>query len=169
MPRTAKKPTNASAPNAGQSAAPVTAPRPEPITVPTGLPYGEAKALADAQRTLPVSQPPGSGPVGAVASAPTGAPAATGTADAAIGALGGFQHTPIGLGAPSARPNEPVTTGLPTGPGPGPEALAPPTPQVPSALVQGAAVLNALGDKITPAARQLRDAINASIYNQAAP
>jgi hypothetical protein len=27
------------------------------------------------------------------------------------------------LGAPSARPMEPVTAGLPSGPGPGPEAL----------------------------------------------
>lgn len=29
------------------------------------------------------------------------------------------------MSAPSSRPNEPVTTGLPTGPGAGPEVLAP--------------------------------------------
>jgi hypothetical protein len=31
---------------------------------------------------------------------------------------------PISLSAPTTRPNEPVTSGLPTGPGPGPEVLS---------------------------------------------
>lgn len=31
----------------------------------------------------------------------------------------------VPLNAPTQRPNEPITAGLPMGPGPGPEALAP--------------------------------------------
>lgn len=36
----------------------------------------------------------------------------------------GRPPTPIPLSSPSARPNEPIQSGLPIGPGPGPEAAA---------------------------------------------
>jgi hypothetical protein len=38
---------------------------------------------------------------------------------------------PIPLGAPTTRPNEPVTSGIASGPGPGPEALGPGTGPTP--------------------------------------
>lgn len=69
-----------------------------------GQQYGQAKQQADAQRAVPLPQsaPP------AVAQPPpsTLAPPEPGL-----------------LHAPSARPAEPVTAGLPIGAGPGPEAL----------------------------------------------
>lgn len=85
-----------------------------PITAPTGLPYGENQALSNAQRTIPMAPAP----------APAGSPAP------AAGS-GGPVSPPAPLPVPGARPflrpterpNEPVTSGLPTGAGPGTEAL----------------------------------------------
>lgn len=82
---------------------------PLPVTVPTGQPYGAAKALEDQQRALPVSAP--SGP-------PRVATASTATAGAGPGSFG----DPLRA---TERPNEPLSAGLPWGPGPGPEALNP--------------------------------------------
>lgn len=39
---------------------------------------------------------------------------------AALEAAAGTRFSPVGLGAPTTRPNEPVTAGLAVGPGPGP-------------------------------------------------
>lgn len=80
-----------------------------PTSTPTGLPYGENQALSNAQRTIPMAPSP----------APAGPPPAP--------APGGAPNLPV-PGArpwtrPTERPNEPVTTGVPSGPGPGPEAL----------------------------------------------
>lgn len=77
----------------------------QPVRVATGQTYGRAGEQADAQRALPLPAP-----------APPPAPPAQGTVTA--GPL-----TP--LNAPTQRPNEPLTAGLPTGPGPGPEILGP--------------------------------------------
>lgn len=72
---------------------------------PTGLPYGEHKALIDAQHAIPLPE------------TPTGAaPVPTSTTGAAPAALGDFAR-------PTERPTEPTTAGLSLGPGPGPEAL----------------------------------------------
>lgn len=85
-----------------------------PVTTPTGLPYGENQALANAQRSIPMASAPT--PTAAPAGGPSPAP-------------GGTPSTPLPVpGArpflrPTERPNEPVTAGLPTGAGPGPEAL----------------------------------------------
>lgn len=104
--------------------------RPAPVTTVTGQTYGDAAAQEASQRiqpmaggaTAPPSQTPGapasSGPV-----PPQGAPGpqdiiAAMQAHAAAG--GGPQGN---FTRPTERPGEPVTHGLPVGPGAGPEAL----------------------------------------------
>lgn len=73
--------------------------RTQPVrTVPGGT-YGSVKAQADAQRAVPLPMPPRLAP-----------PAA------------------IPLDAPTQRPDEPLTAGLATGAGPGPEILGPVAP-----------------------------------------
>lgn len=68
----------------------------------TGGSYGEGQAFHDLQTSAPLANSAAQGAQGA----PQGAPAAP--------------VTPFG--APSTRPDEPVTAGNPLGPGPGPEA-----------------------------------------------
>lgn len=75
----------------------------QPITVASGQTYGSRREQVDAQKAIPLPAP-----------APPPAPPAQGTATA--GPL-----TP--LNAPTTRPQEPLTAGLPMGAGPGPEAL----------------------------------------------
>lgn len=83
------------------------------IKTATGQPYGAAQDQAAAQKAIPLPQQPGPPPGGVSSStAPPGS--------------GGPSIQPGGLGelhAPTNRPNEPLTAGLPTGAGPGPEAL----------------------------------------------
>ena len=67
----------------------------QPMRAPTGLPYGEAGALMQAQRQAPL---PESGPQ---------------------------TTPPPTLAEPTQRPGQPVTAGAAAGPGPGPEALMP--------------------------------------------
>lgn len=67
----------------------------QPMRAPTGLPYGEAGKLMDAQRGAPMAATP----------APPSIPI-------------------TGLHEPSANPDQPVTAGAPLGAGPGPEALS---------------------------------------------
>lgn len=130
---------------------PVQAPK-----APTGQTYGAAGQQVAAQQAIPL---PGAG-AGPVApgpppgGAPSGAPAPpTGPAPGELPSL----H------APTDRPNEPLTNGIASGPGAGPEALAPPDP-----LVKGAAFLNSLGKAADPATQRLRDMVNAAVGNQAA-
>lgn len=102
MPRASRP--KVSAPAAGgrtDLATPTQAP-----TAPTGLPYGEAGKLKAAQAAAPL---PGNTP----GTAPTPQFAA------ALAAAAGHNFQPVGLGDPTKRPNEPVTAGLSTGPGPG--------------------------------------------------
>lgn len=75
---------------------------------PTGLPYGEHQQLIAAQQAVPIGPPPPAAP-GAPAQAPGAGPAP------------GFAH----VMAPTQNPDEPVTAGIPSGPGPGPEVLSP--------------------------------------------
>lgn len=110
-------------------------------TQPTGLPYGEAGALQAAQAATPIAAAPSGPPPG-----PSGPPQPPG---AGPGVPGGTNPPPgglasilaaaqamrppsgPGLSAPTMRPSEPVTAGLPSGPGPGPEILGiggPPSP-----------------------------------------
>jgi hypothetical protein len=83
------------------------------IQVPKGEDYGEANAMADAQRVQPVAgsptPPPSPGPSSAGGSG---------------GSLPGMAPGQIpSLADPSSFPDEPLTAGLPGGPGPGTEAL----------------------------------------------
>lgn len=75
----------------------------QPQRTPTGLPYGEAGALTEAQRAAPLPE-----------SGPSAAP------------------PPPKLSEPTANPGQPVTAGAALGPGPGPEALAPQPVGMPS-------------------------------------
>ena len=97
--------------------------RAEPVAVAPSAVYGQGVKERQAQSAVPLATPP-SGPPAAPAP-PPGAPAPQ---------AGANTPTPQGLPPvsgpgvlpflhPSNRPNEPVTAGLPTGPGPGPEAL----------------------------------------------
>lgn len=69
--------------------------------------YGEATATLEAQKALPLPQ--------------ESAPATPPSPPAPAGPLPGD----VSLGAPSARPAEPLTAGLSIGAGPGPSALQP--------------------------------------------
>ena len=76
-----------------------------PVTTVPGQPYGAAKQQADAQRTVPMGTP-ALPPVPDLNSHPSPLPG---------------ELPP--LTGPSSRPDEPVTHGLPVGPGGGPEVL----------------------------------------------
>jgi hypothetical protein len=80
-----------------------------PVAAYTGGSYGSAKASADSQRAVPVQAPPGATQV-----PPAQPPQPLGPAPGTLGDLTG----------PTARPNEPLTHGLATGPGAGPEVLS---------------------------------------------
>lgn len=69
-----------------------------------GLPYGEGQQFMDIQQSAPMAQAP----------APT--PDTSGASGAAIAPMVGFAD-------PTQRPQEPLTTGNPMGPGPGAEVL----------------------------------------------
>lgn len=83
--------------------------------------FGQRKEFEDAQRAvpLPVAAQPGGGGGGAPAGIGGGLPSLAELQGG--GGLPGFL-----TGADSARPDEPLTTGLPVGPGAGPEALSTP-------------------------------------------
>ena len=79
-------------------------PNGQAVNAPTGLPYGEAGQLAQAQQAQPVPQAP-------TQPAPV-------TPQDATGAAKNFQMPALpDLHGPSERPNEPVTAGLPGQPG----------------------------------------------------
>lgn len=101
-----------------------------PARVATGQTYGKAKSQLDAQRTVPMARP--SVPL---ASSPTaGAPGQSFPPPPGPGAPVQSPIPPGGFGdihRPTERPFEPVTTGISSGPGAGPEAL-PPGPSNPT-------------------------------------
>jgi hypothetical protein len=100
MPRKAKRvPANPGRPDLNQ----------QPVVTPTGLPYGQNQQLEAAQQAAPLPEAPPTPNFGdALASARS------------------MQFPGQTLGDPTNMPNESVTTGLPVGPGAGPEILAPP-------------------------------------------
>jgi hypothetical protein len=106
----------------------------QPARAPTGLPYGEHQALMQQQASVPL-------------------PNSTDRLQSGIDAA---QASPLGpgdhLAQPTAIPQEPVTAGLPIGPGPGTEAVpAPMVPQNPdsAALLKFLPMLEALADQPT--------------------
>lgn len=92
----------------------------EPVAVKAapGQTYGQATAQIAAQKQVPVAAPP------APAASPPSQPAPGGAAPNA-GVLAHTSPEPgeLPFTGPSNRPNEPLTAGLPQGPGPGPESL----------------------------------------------
>lgn len=117
----------------------------QPARAATGLPYGEHQALVRSQQQIPLPASPAL-PAGPPSSPPAGAPVAAGNLpDASIGAaLGMIPPSSPGLLGPSQRPQEPVTAGLPSGPGPGPEVVGP--PPVPTLADRMDAIAQANGD-----------------------
>jgi len=85
-------------------------------TVP-GQEYGRAAAQQMAMRNVPMASAPQQ-PAMPTPSAPQSAPQAPMAAPQ--------PQTPLLWDHPNDRPGEPIHAGLPVGPGPGPEALAPP-------------------------------------------
>lgn len=95
--------------------------RPTSSTVPNQT-YGEAAQQRAAQQAIPMGQPPIAGGT-APPPSPSGPPQQPQLQDvlAAAQAHNGPGDRPFTR--PTERPNEPVTSGLPMGPGPGPESL----------------------------------------------
>lgn len=91
----------------------------QPIQVPTGRAYGEARAIEESQRAVPLPQQ----------AAPPPAPAQTPAAQPNVQRpdieqiLREYQMPAARLAGPSQRPTEPITAGLMAGAGPGPEVL----------------------------------------------
>lgn len=104
-----------------------------PAQAPTGGAYGSHAPLIAAQQAIPlpgpgapVGPPPQGGPPGAGPPMPGGSAPASGGPQELMAALQAAQNHAapnVGLGGPTQRPDEPVTAGIPLGPGPGPEAL----------------------------------------------
>lgn len=94
--------------------------------VPTGLPYGEHQALEQALEAMPMRS--GAPAAGGPNPPPGGPPAdprmqAQEAVESAIGALGATPFRGPILTSPTRRPGEPVTAGLASGAGAGPEVL----------------------------------------------
>lgn len=82
----------------------------QPIKAAPGGEYGSMKQLAEGQQIVPLPNA-ASSPSLAIPAAQQG------------GGGGGVAPGTINFEGPTERPNEPVTAGLPVGPGPGPEVL----------------------------------------------
>jgi hypothetical protein len=92
----------------------------------SNVPYGTGAALAESQAQMPVSSPQAPAPTAGPPGLPGQPQAPPGPAP---GSLGDFH-------APTERPGEPITHGLPSGPGGGPEVLATPTTRPALGLLQ---------------------------------
>lgn len=75
----------------------------QPVQVATGQPYGQAQVLEQSQQGAPLPQEM--------------------PMDQILAAAQGHNFNPVGLNAPTQRPYEPTTHGLPIGPGGGSEVL----------------------------------------------
>lgn len=89
-----------------------------PIKAAPGQQYGAAKAQIDAQKAVPIARP-------STDAVPQGGSASPGASSPASGPAGPLPGQLVPLDAPTQRPGEPVTAGLPVGPGPGREVLGP--------------------------------------------
>lgn len=116
-----------------------------PTTTVPNQPYGVAQQQQAAQAAIPMAGGP---PIAAATSAPSSQPAPPPSI---------MPGDLTSLGAPSARPGEPVTAGMPTGPGPGPEAL-----QQPDFDAQDLAALR----NYLPALESLANLPNASVQTR---
>ncbi len=90
---------------------------PLPVKTATSQQYGERAQQQASQQALPLAPPgPATPPGQPPPTPPSGGPAQSGLPPVSGPGILPFLH-------PTNRPNEPVTAGLPTGAGPGPEAL----------------------------------------------
>ena len=119
-----------------------------PLNAPTGLPYGDRQKLIQAQRAVPMAPAPTAAP----APGPSAAPAPPAGGPGPIPAPAPGQNPLLG---PTKRPNEPVTAGLPSGPGPGPEALGPLAQPTQGSSVSSLLTSLASSPNATPEVRQL--------------
>ena len=115
MPRSARRSADA---RPGPNRMDLLNPGPEAIKTAPGQTYGEAAQQQLAQRAAPMGAAPiaGGGPP----------QTASGPPDMASVLAAAQAHNGPGNASftrPTERPNEPVTSGLPAGPGPGPESL----------------------------------------------
>ena len=103
----------------------------EPVVTAPSQQYGERAAQQAAQSAIPIASSPTPAPAATPAPAtPAAAPPPPGGVPSPMPSrpAGAFPSPPPGGPGilpflhPSNRPNEPVTAGLPTGPGPGPES-----------------------------------------------
>lgn len=101
-------------------------PRAQPKRAAQGLPYGQGQAHAEAQEAIPLPDNRTPSPPSAPPGVPGGNQAPPGGEMAALAAMlaGGGPTAGPGLGSPTEAPDEPITAGLSSGPGPGPEAIA---------------------------------------------
>lgn len=93
----------------------------QPAQAPTGMPYGDRQATIESQQALPMAQVVPTGGTNGAGGAPE-PPNAAQRLQAAVQAARRMRP-PTPLTGPSQRPLEPLTAGMATGPGPGPEVL----------------------------------------------
>ena len=94
----------------------------EPVTSAPGQEYGQRSQQQAAQRSVPLAPPPQAGPT----AAPGGPAPPTPNAQPPSPIVNGAGKGNAGLGLwthPTERPDEPITAGMASGPGPGPEVL----------------------------------------------
>lgn len=134
MPRTRGGPTVGAPGQAYGNRTDLNSERSLPVRAAPGQTYGQRQAQVEAQRAVPMAAP--TAPVAPTAPTGGGGPA-PGMPPIMPGQFGGLTR-------PTERPLEPVTAGIKSGPGPGPEVL--PTtaqmtgnPNTVSALLQKAA------------------------------
>lgn len=97
--------------------------------------YGENKTYEEQQRVMPAPE------------AQALPPAPTPSAEMSAGDAPYAEMPPIGaFNAPTARPEEPVTSGAPFGPGPNSMTMGPQAPMAPQALSRTLASYGAVDD-----------------------
>lgn len=127
-------------------------PRKLPLETAPGQEYGAAKQQLDAQRAVPIT------------TQPAGLPVSASPVDVHQQAREFTPPPVVPMGAPTMNPGEPVTAGIPTGPGPTMPPSLPPSP-----VLQGVALLNTLGESATPETKAMLTALTAAQNQQAAP
>lgn len=122
----------------------------------SGMPnYGDAQELMDLQASAPMAK----------AQTPTPT-----QSQQMVGQPQGQQMqqaSPISMLAPSQRPNEPVTAGAASGPGPGPEVLRGTQAAQNQGYMNALSLLNQMGEKVDPQVEAIRNALAAHITNTA--
>lgn len=127
---------------------------PEAPTAAPNQTYGEAGQQIAAQRAIPISGAPTVAPQAPSAPASSGPPTAPqgapGSSDLmSIAQAHNGPGNSLALNRPTERPNEPVTHGLPVGPGGGPEALQGVGAAARDGAVQQGTLANLLQNMIT--------------------